>query len=303
MTLLEGIRACLASPGLVPADAFDRVVAGRAGALGELVTAGLISWPSLIDALASGFSLPRVTPALLRASPVLVELVPFDLARAHGVLPALFRPGESAPGTLWLAMSDPTDAAALSACAHGGAVVVRPMLAYPHELAAASPAFYGRAPAAPNRPPPPVRPVSLVPPSPPDTDQEIELADDEVEETPDSVPAVAPVTPLVLVVGGDAEFGEQAELAARSVGVDCKVTDLMAASALIRSLSPRGVLVGDDAYAFDRVTFHRLASEVGATLIVWDPRFTADELAPVLALLSPAPHRAESRPEALSASA
>lgn len=297
MTRLEGIRAWLASSGLVPHDAFDSVVAGRAGALGELVVAGLVTWPTLVDALSIGFSLPRVTPSLLRPSPMLLELVPFDVALAHGVLPALFRPGESSPGTLWLAMADPTDSSALAACAHGGALLVRPMLAYPKELASALPGFYGRAPAAPHRPPPPARPASLAPPAravsvppPVDTDREIELADDEVEETPDSVPPVAPAPaspPLVLVVGGGPGFGEQAERAARSVGVECMQTDLFAAASLARSFAPRALLVGDDAYAFDRAAFHRLASEVGATLVVWDPLLVADELAPVLALLAP----------------
>lgn len=323
MTQLEGIRAWLASSGLVPRDAFDRVVAGRPGVLGELVVAGLVSWPDLVDALVAGFSLPRVTPGLIHPTRMLTELVPFEAARAFGVLPALFRAGNAAPGTLWLAMSDPTDAAALAACGHDGAVRVRPMLAYPKELGAALLPFYGRAPASPHRPPPPNRPTSMAPAPPPvrpvsiapvpppaDTDREVELADDEVEETPDSVPPVVPAKPqappLVLVVGGDATFGEQAELAARAVGVECMVTDLFAASSLIRSLAPRGLLVGDDAYAFDRVSFHRLAAEVGATLIVWDERLEAEDVAPVLALLSSRPGDVAVRPASsppLSASA
>ncbi|MCC6646595.1 MAG: hypothetical protein IT374_13615 [Polyangiaceae bacterium] len=309
MTQLEGIRAWLASTGVVPADAFDRVVRGRAGALGELVTAELVTWPALVDAIASGFSLPRVTPSLLRPTRELIELVPFEIACEHGVLPALFRVGDAAPGTLTLAMSDPTDGVALAACSHGGAVRVRPMLATPRELGAALLAFYGRAPQAPPRPPPPARAVSLAPPArpvshpPPDTDKEIELADDEVEETPDSVPPVAPAPhapPLVLVVGGDVAFGEAVEQAARAAGVECMIADLFAASSLVRSLAPRGIVVGDDAYAFDRVAFHRLASEVGATLIVWDERPDAEEVAAVLALLAGA--HATSAPQ-LSASA
>lgn len=303
VTQLEGIRALLAASGLVAPDAFDRIVAGRPGVLSELVRVGGVGWPQLIDALSEGFSLPRVSPRLVRPKPMLIELVPFEVAARYGVLPVNFRTREGAPPMLWLALSDPTDREALDACCHGGAVHVRPMLAYPSDIGAALLPFYGRTPApvaiqAPTPRPPPVakRPTAAPPPPPPDTDREVEIADDDLEETPDSIPAVVtsvtptPKTalpPVLVVVGGDEAFTKAAERAAGAAGMECVSADLFAAASLTRSLSPVAILVGDDAYAFDRVAFHKLAAEVGATLIVWDDLLDADEVLPVLAILSP----------------
>ncbi|MCU0661889.1 MAG: hypothetical protein MUC50_06130 [Myxococcota bacterium] len=169
-----------------------------------LLQEGIVTEPQLVQALSRQLSIPWVSLWHIDIPDHLLRLVPVSLAEEFFLIPIYVRSSPSGDKTLYVAMNDPTDEAALRFVSAGAGMPVRPMIAGPSDIAAAIRAYYfgeenSLPPPDPAREstasPPPARPAppltkAVPPPAPPPPakaqpkqDQPVEeLAPEEMEE-------------------------------------------------------------------------------------------------------------------------
>ena len=291
----------LVETGLVdPATLEEVLVAQRTDRrrLGELlVERGILHSHQLAQMLSHQLACPWVSLTNLVLTPALLALVPREIALRWNVVPVYLRTAKGS-SSLYVAIDDPTDEAALAAIAAASEMNVKPMVAAASEIHAALVAFYGAdlaepqapRPAAPvksaAKPPPPVR---AAPPKPaaraPMSAPPISLAPDE-EEADVIAEAHAPIAALrhaiVLVVQAPNAFTQACRAAALAVDARVEVADLMMAAGLASAHTPFAIVVTDDVYAFDRHGLNGLALDTNAVLVVWSEDLEARQLQPLL---------------------
>jgi hypothetical protein len=223
----------------------------------------------------------------------------------------LRREGERS--VLYIATADPTDEAALRACAEAARMPVRPMVAAGDDLRAAIDVWYGARP----RPPPgltaavsaPVRrpsvgamravasvdPVAARPAAPVtkpaklpaaaaaqiEEVEEVELAGEDVVAHVSGPPAPA-TKPVVLVVAAPKSLVRTCRMAAVAFEARVQATDFLTAGRYVRELSPFALVVTEDVYAFDRLGISKLALDADALLVIWSDDLDAEYLEPLL---------------------
>lgn len=152
------IGQLLVDARLITQEALDGVLAmqkddgRRLGAL--LVERGHISEVQLTQILSHQLSVPWVSLHKIEFSRQLLNLVPQELADQYCLLPIYVRRVRNHGETLYIAMDDPTNEDALRACAAYAGLPVRPMIAPPSDIRSAIRAYYGRATAETEPPPP-----------------------------------------------------------------------------------------------------------------------------------------------------
>jgi type IV pilus assembly protein PilB len=141
--------------------------------LGQLlIELGLATEVQLTQTLSRQLSVPWVSLYHVDFSRSLLNLVPHATAEKFCLVPIFVRRVRKAGETLYVAMDDPTNEAAIEEVTRAASLPVKPMIACPSDIRAAIRVYYlgetSRAPAAaaPGSPPG-VPPVALVPPPPP----------------------------------------------------------------------------------------------------------------------------------------
>jgi type IV pilus assembly protein PilB len=152
--------------------------------LGQLlVELGLVNEVQVTQTLSRQLSVPWVSLYHVDFSRSLLNLVPHETAEKYGLIPIFVRRVRKQGETLYVAMDDPTNEAAIQEVARAAALPVKPMIACPSDIRAAIRVYYlGEAPAPvlavapppppsagalpPGRPPVPSAP-KLAPPPPP----------------------------------------------------------------------------------------------------------------------------------------
>ncbi len=290
----------LLEAGLVSQAELDEVLRAqqssteRLGAL--LVQRGFIDPVKLTQVLSHQLSLPWVSLAHVDFSPELVGLLPKELVRRHSVIPVYVR-RSAGRETLYVATDDPTDDDMFAECVEHANAEVRLMVASPDEIKQALDVYFrrtGQPPPVPNAPTGAVMvAASVAPPrapTPPPArgkpESEItELAWDEVEviagETPDPPRADAP-PPVILVVHASARLVRECRRVAAAVSARVEESDLMLAAVDAAKHRPLIIVVPEDVYGFDRLSFNKLAIRVRAHLVIWSDEIDAEYLEPLL---------------------
>ena len=278
--------------------------------LGELlVERGILHSHQLAQMLSHQLACPWVSLTNLVLTPALLALVPREVALRWNVVPVYLRTAKGS-SSLYVAIDDPTDEAALAAVAEGAQMNVKPMVAAATEIHAALVAYYGadlaeaktvappapppKAAAKPAKPPPPVRAASPKPavaaPAPEpvpvaEAERPLSLAPDE-EEADVIAEAHAPAPSLrqaiVLVVQAPDAFTQACREAALAVDARVEIADLMMAAGLASAHAPFAIVVTDDVYSFDRHGLNGLALDTNAVLVVWSDDLEARQLQPLL---------------------
>lgn len=140
-----------------------------------LVEAGLISEPHLVQALSRQLAIPWVSLWHVDVPPELAALLAREEAERHRVLPIYVRNVAGEHSSLFAAIDDPTNQAALEFMESKAGMPVKPMIAGPTDLSNAIKTVYGdededvEDEPAPLPPPAPIplRRISSVPPPPP----------------------------------------------------------------------------------------------------------------------------------------
>jgi type IV pilus assembly protein PilB len=140
--------------------------------LGQLlIELGLVSEVQLTQTLSRQLSVPWVSLYHVDFSRSLLNLVPREIAERYAVVPILVRRIKKQGDTLYIAMDDPTNEAAIEDVARGAALPVKPMIACPSDIRAAIRVYYLGEVGVPPPPPSAVAPqapvLRPVPPSPP----------------------------------------------------------------------------------------------------------------------------------------
>ena len=140
--------------------------------LGQLlIELGLVSEVQLTQTLSRQLSVPWVSLYHVDFSRSLLNLVPRELAERYAVVPILVRRIKKQGDTLYIAMDDPTNDAAIEEVARGASLPVKPMIACPSDIRAAIRVYYlgevGIPPPPPSAMPPQAPILRPVPPAPP----------------------------------------------------------------------------------------------------------------------------------------
>jgi type IV pilus assembly protein PilB len=132
--------------------------------LGQLlVELGLVSEVQVTQTLSRQLSVPWVSLYHVDFSRSLLNLVPRETAERYCLIPIFVRRVRKQGETLYVAMDDPTNEAAIQEVARAAALPVKPMIACPTDIRAAIRVYYlGEEPA----PPPAPAPVPSPPPAP-----------------------------------------------------------------------------------------------------------------------------------------
>ena len=214
---------------------------------------------------ATARAIPLIHPTLVHPTAALAATIPEEMARRLRVLPVLVSGGT----TLWLAMEDPGDEAALAECSAASKMRARAMAATGSELRASFHRWYGGSPPRPSLPPKPPtrRRVSVL----------------ELDVAPPSIPAPVLAPPaVVLVVQGLPALAESCLLAFVRENVVVQEADLVTAARVAREVSPFAIVLPDEVFSFDPFAFEALALSTRALLItVRDAE--ASHLRPLLA--------------------
>jgi type IV pilus assembly protein PilB len=141
--------------------------------LGQLlIELGLVSEVQLTQTLSRQLSVPWVSLYHVDFSRSLLNLVPREVAERYAVVPILVRRIKKQGDTLYIAMDDPTNEAAIEDVARSASLPVKPMIACPSDIRAAIRVYYLGEAGAPPAPPaatspqaPVLRPVPPAPPS------------------------------------------------------------------------------------------------------------------------------------------
>jgi hypothetical protein len=134
------VNAGVVGQGVIDGILREQAADGRR--LGEILVArGIVTGAVLTQVLAHQLALPWVSLAKVNPDPVLLRLVPREVAKRHRVVPVYLR-RDATKATLYVAMDDPLDEAALAECRRTARISVRPMVATPDELEPAIALFY-----------------------------------------------------------------------------------------------------------------------------------------------------------------
>lgn len=109
-----------------------------------LVETGLVTETQVTQILSQQLSVPWVSLYHIDFSRQLLDLVPEQLARQHCLVPIFVRKVRGQGNTLYVAMDDPSDDAALSAIQQYSGLPTRAMIAPPTDIWAAIGAYYGQ---------------------------------------------------------------------------------------------------------------------------------------------------------------
>jgi type IV pilus assembly protein PilB len=156
------IGQLLVDAGLVSRDVVDAVLeqqkadGRRIGAL--LVERGHVDESQLTQILSHQLSVPWVSLLHIEFSRKLLDLVPREHAERWCLIPIYVRRLRGQGDTLYVAMDDPTNEDALTACASFSGLPVRAMIAPPSDIRAAIRAYYGGVQAPRPEPSAPARP-------------------------------------------------------------------------------------------------------------------------------------------------
>jgi type IV pilus assembly protein PilB len=130
--------------------------------LGQLlIELGLVSEIQLTQTLSRQLSVPWVSLYHVDFSRSLLNLVSREVAEKYSLVPIFVRRVRKQGETLYVAMDDPTNEAAIEEVARAASLAVKPMIACPSDIRAAIRVYYlGEAA------PPPVALAALAPPAP-----------------------------------------------------------------------------------------------------------------------------------------
>ncbi len=109
-----------------------------------LVESGLVTETQVTQLLSQQLSVPWVSLYHVDFSRQLLDLVPQELAEKYCLVPIFVRRIRGLGNTLYVAMDDPTNEAAVSALTAYSGLPIRTMIAPPSDIAAALSAYYGR---------------------------------------------------------------------------------------------------------------------------------------------------------------
>ena len=107
-----------------------------------LLQEGFISEPQLVQALSRRLSIPWVSLDHVDIADELLELVPARLAEEFFLIPVYIQTLDRNNRTLFVAMNDPTDGAALRFVSAAAGMPVKPMVAGPSDISAAIHTYY-----------------------------------------------------------------------------------------------------------------------------------------------------------------
>ena len=107
-----------------------------------LLQEGFISEPQLVQALSRRLSIPWVSLEHVDIADELLELVPARLAEEFFLIPVYIQTLDRNNRTLFVAMNDPTDEAALRFVSASAGMPVKPMVAGPSDISAAIHTYY-----------------------------------------------------------------------------------------------------------------------------------------------------------------
>ncbi len=107
-----------------------------------LLQEGFISEPQLVQALSRRLSIPWVSLEHVDIAEELLELVPARLAEEFFLIPVYIQTLDRNNRTLFVAMNDPTDEAALRFVSASAGMPVKPMVAGPSDITAAIHTYY-----------------------------------------------------------------------------------------------------------------------------------------------------------------
>jgi type IV pilus assembly protein PilB len=138
----------LVRAGLLTQERLDEALAlqrARPGRrLGDLLLElGFVDEGQLTQILSNQLSVPWVNLSHVDFTRALLNHVPQHLAEEHCLIPVYVRHVRKTGDTLFVAMDDPTDDAALAAVAAAAGMPARPMVAAPSEIATAIRVYYG----------------------------------------------------------------------------------------------------------------------------------------------------------------
>ena len=127
-----------------------------------LMELGMVPELALTQALSRQLSVAWVSLYHIDFSRSLLNLVTADLAEKYSLVPVLVRQSKKEGATLYVAMDDPTNEAALAEVAQGAGMPVRSMIACPSDIKNAIRVYYrGGEPVPAAVPPPPTSRPSL----------------------------------------------------------------------------------------------------------------------------------------------
>ena len=106
-----------------------------------LVRLGFLEEPDLVKALATQLDLPIARLDGKRVDPEILDLIPFDLAEKHSVLPLFVKNGDVGR-ELYLGMEDPCDGATIEEIAQRANMPIKPVLCAASEMALAIDRLY-----------------------------------------------------------------------------------------------------------------------------------------------------------------
>lgn len=289
----------LIEAGLLAPDQLAEVLQAQAGTsqrLGALlVERGLIDPVKLTQVLSHQLSLPWVSLAHVDFSPELLGRIPKELVRRYSVVPVYIRQREGRE-VLYVATDDPTDDDMFAECVEHAGAEVRLMVASPDDIRHALDVYFRRTG---QPPPPPNAPTGAVmlaaaasPPNPPKPparggppSEVAELSWDDVEMvgTEDSQPPGESSDPaIILVVHADAQLVADCRKVAAGLSARIEESDMMMAATDVAKHRPLIVVVPEEVYAFDRLSFNKLAIRSRAHLVIWSDEIDAEYLEPLL---------------------
>jgi type IV pilus assembly protein PilB len=149
----ERIGDMLVASGLINSAQLSEALQAQRGSrlpLGkQLVALGHVSEGKLIQVLSNQLSVPWVSMERVEFPGELLSLLPADIVDRYTVMPVYVRNARGRGDTLYVAMDDPTDDAALLAIANATGLKVRAMIASPTELRnAIEERYFGKRPAS-----------------------------------------------------------------------------------------------------------------------------------------------------------
>jgi type IV pilus assembly protein PilB len=107
-----------------------------------LIELGLVSETVLTQALSRQLAVPWVSLFHVDFSRSLLNLIPREIAEKYCLVPIFVRRVRKQGDTLYVAMDDPTNDAALAEVAQSAGIPVRPMIACPSDVRSAIRVYY-----------------------------------------------------------------------------------------------------------------------------------------------------------------
>jgi len=147
MTARVRLGELLVTANIITRERLEEVLAAQrldGRRLGKLlVERGLVTETQLTQILSQQLSVPWVSLYHIDFSRQLLDLVPEELAEQHCLVPIFVRRVRGLGETLYIAMDDPTNEAAVNAVGEFAGLPVRTMIAPPSDIRSAIRAYYG----------------------------------------------------------------------------------------------------------------------------------------------------------------